>query len=83
MEMFDTEREKAKQDLVAKGLDPQAFTFERTYLPPDSDDGAMFTVRYEVRVTRVETGRTLVTTGGIGLDWVDDFADALDEKYFS
>jgi hypothetical protein len=81
VEMFDAERDKAKAGLASRGLDPDAFTFERTYLPPESDDGAMFTVRYEVRI--VHAGKAMTAVGGIGLDWVGDFEDALDEGRFS
>lgn len=83
MELFDTELDEARAGLTAKGIDPADFSFERVFLPPESDDGAMFTIRYEVRITRASTGKAMTTVGGIGLDWVGDFQDALDDGDFA
>jgi hypothetical protein len=82
MELYDMEREKAIELLRASGRDPDDFSFEIQYLPPDPDGGGMFTVRYEVTVTERKTGKAMGSIGGIGLDWVGDLADALKEGQF-
>lgn len=81
MDLFDMERDKARKMLAGRGAKPDDFAFERTFLPPDSDDGAMFTVRYEVRISHA--GKAMVAVGGIGLDWVGELEDALDEGGFA
>lgn len=78
-DLYDVELPKARIMLADQGLDPDLFTFGRVFLPPDSEDGAMFTVRYEVRVGRAGTAETLTLVGGIGLDWVGELKWALDE----
>lgn len=82
MELYDMEREKAHEILTASGRSPDDFSFAVSYLPPDPDGGGMFTVRYEVMIANDRTSKRLVTVGGIGLDWVGDFAEALDEGHF-
>jgi hypothetical protein len=82
MELYDRELADLHKSLAAKGVDPDDFRFERIFLPPESEDGAMFTVRYEVIVTPVKGGATLTTVGGIGLDWASVFERALADGYF-
>jgi hypothetical protein len=82
MQLFETELEDAKGRLAASGRDAQAYTFAITHLPPDPDGGGMFTARYEIDVTNATSGKSLGLIGGIGLRWVDDFAEALNEGYF-
>lgn len=82
MELYAMEREKAGRLVEAQGRSPDDFVFTVAYLPPDPDGGGMFTVRYEVTIESARTGKGLVTIGGIGLDWVSDFAEALDEGHF-
>lgn len=82
MELYAMERVKAGTILEEQGRSPDDFAFTVSYLPPDPDGGGMFTVRYEVTIESVRTGKGLVTVGGIGLDWVGDFVEALDEGHF-
>jgi hypothetical protein len=82
MELFDRELEEVRKYLSENGGDPDAFRFERTFLPPESEDGAMFTVRYEVTASRRMGGPVLTSVGGIGLDWVRRFKEALGDGYF-
>ena len=52
-------------------------------MPPDPDGGGMFTVRYVVTATCKSNGKNLEAIGGIGLDWVGYFEEALKESHFS
>jgi hypothetical protein len=79
MELYEMECEKALRVLAAHGREPDDFTIERSFLPPDPDGGGMFTVQYEVIVTNQRTDKAIGAIGGIGFDWVAVFADALDE----
>jgi hypothetical protein len=83
MELFSRELDEVRGHLADAGLDPESFVFERTFLPPESEDGAMFTVRYEVTVSRKQGEPALTLVGGIGLDWVREFMDALRQGYFN
>lgn len=77
MELHEMEIEDAKKRLAASGRGPDDFSFDLSFLPPDPDGGGMFTVRYEVTITNTKSGKTLSPIGGIGLDWVGEFEDAL------
>ena len=48
-----------------------------SYQEPDPDGGGMFTVRYDVVITRKSTRKSFTAVGGIGLRWVDEFDHAL------
>jgi hypothetical protein len=82
MELYDGELQEALRHLAAIGREPGEFSFERTYLPPDPDGGGMFTVRYEVAVRQQKTGKSSTFVGGIGLDWVAAFQQALAKGRF-
>lgn len=82
MELFDMEMEKAAALIEAAGRQRSDFTFKQTHLPPDPDDVVMFTARYEVLVTHAKSGKALETIGGIGLNWVGQFAAALQDGHF-
>jgi hypothetical protein len=82
MELYEMELEKAWQLLRAAGRDEGAFSFDMSFLPPDPDGGGMFTVRYVVCITNAATAKSLDTIGGIGMDWVGDFAEELKDGYF-
>ena len=82
MELHETEIADARQRIMASGRDAEDFAFETTHLPPDPDAGAMFTARYEIRVANRKSGKSLAAVGGIGLDWLSPFEDALEEGYF-
>ena len=75
MELFDQELSDARALLGAQGLDPAAFTMTQEHLPPDEDTPSMFTMRYEVTVSRAGDGvaGSRTYTGGIGLHWVREF----------
>ena len=83
MELHEQEQEKAKALLVSQGKDPDSYSFDVTFLPPDPDGGGMFTMRYTVLATNEENGNSLEMIGGIGLDWVAVFEEALEEGYFA
>jgi len=83
MENHEIEIEDAKKRLHAHGKDPEAFTFELSFLPPDPDGGGMFTLRYVIVVTDKASGKSLETIGGIGLDWVGYFEEELTNGYFN
>ncbi len=78
----ETELKAAKAQLQARGKTPEDFSFSVTHLPPDPDAVAMFTSRYVVTVTRNSNGQSLDLLGGIGLDWVSNFDEALAEGAF-
>lgn len=82
MGLYERELEDAKQRIEAVGKVPDDFDFALAYQEPEPDGGGMFTVRYDVTVTYKPTGKQFGSTGGIGLKWVEDFADALDEGHF-
>lgn len=82
MELYDIELQKAVERLTARGRDKADFSFEMSYLPPDPDGAAMYTVRYAVEITDRKTSKSLSAVGGIGLDWVGYFEEALKEGYF-
>ena len=80
--MYERELKDAGARLEAAGRRRADFKFDMTYQEPDPDGGGMFTVRYDVTITHVPTGKTLVTVGGIGLKWVDHFFSALEDGAF-
>ncbi|MBW8785660.1 MAG: hypothetical protein JF593_13660 [Novosphingobium sp.] len=82
MELYEIELEKARYILARSGRNADDFRFAMDYLEPDPDGAGMFTVRYEVTITHHPTGKELRLIGGIGLDWVRVFAEALDEGEF-
>lgn len=83
MELFDMELEKATALIEAAGRSRDDFTFKQTHLPPDPDDVVMFTARYEVLIMDWKSGKSLETIGGIGLDWLGQFAAALRDGHFA
>ena len=80
--LHEKEIDQAKESIAASGRDPDAFTFDVSFMEPDPDGGGMFTVRYEVTVTNTETGKSEGYIGGIGLDWVGAFEADLGEGAF-
>lgn len=78
----EAELEAAKALLKTRGKAAADFTFSATHLPPDPDAVAMFTQRYVITVTRNSNGRSLDFLGGIGLDWIGSFDEALAEGGF-
>ena len=82
MDLYEIELLEAKARLRTDGYNPDHFTFDMEYLPPDPDGGGMFTVQYEVRVANSATGREKAFIGGIGLHWVDRFEHALKNGQF-
>ena len=82
MEMYDGELLEAQARLRAHGRDPDDYSFNRTFHPPDPDGGGMFTIMYEVEITNAKTGKSMSATGGIGFDWVGRFEDALKDGHF-
>ena len=78
MELYEIELKKAVERLRANGRNEDDFTFEMSYLPPDPDGGAMYTVRYEIEITNRKTSKSLSFVGGIGLDWLSFFDEALE-----
>ena len=82
MELYEIELKKAAERLRANGRDEDDFTFEMEYLPPDPDGGAMYTVRYAIEITNRKTSKSMTAVGGIGLDWVGYFEEALEGGHF-
>ena len=82
MELFEIEIGNAAKRVKDSGRAPESFEFSVKHLQPDPDGGGMFTARYEVTCTNIKTGKSLVLLGGIGLAWVDDFAEDLAQGYF-
>ena len=82
MELYEIELRDAIARLIALGRKEEDFTFDVSFLPPDPDGGGMFTVRYEVTITNKATSRSLSAIGGIGLDWVGYFENALADAHF-
>lgn len=82
MELYETELPDAKSRIAASGRDPEHFTFDMEYLPPDLDGGGMFTVQYQVRIANTSTGRSKSLIGGIGMGWVESFEAALEDGQF-
>ena len=82
MEQYQKERARAEADIASAGIDPADFAFEMEYLEPDPDGGGMFTLQYEIRVTRQSTGKTLTLIGGIGSDWVGALGEAVRTGHF-
>ena len=82
MELYEIELKKAGETLRACGRNEDDFTFDMSYLPPDPDGGAMYTVRYAIEITDIMTSKSLIAIGGIGLDWVGYFEEALESGHF-
>ena len=81
-ELYAIELPQAMALIAAAGRDPDQFTFAMEYLPPDPDGGGMFTVHYMVTVTNTGSGKSQDFIGGIGMGWVEQFADALAQGLF-
>ncbi len=80
--LHELEIEEAQERIVAAERDASDFAFETAFMEPDPDGGGMFTVRYEVTVSRESTGKSAGYIGGIGLDWVSAFeADLADGEF--
>ncbi|HKT76529.1 MAG TPA: hypothetical protein VJQ78_07335 [Sphingobium sp.] len=82
MELYERELIEAKQKIEEAGKSPDDFRFDMSYQEPEPDGGGMFTVRYDVVTTYLPTGKHCTITGGIGLKWVLELADALEAGYF-
>lgn len=82
MELYEIELKDAIERLCRHGRDKTDFSFKVTYLPPDPDDVVMYTMRYEVEITDATSSKSLVAVGGIGLDWVGYFEEALEGGHF-
>jgi len=82
MEMYESELQQAVRRITARGRDQNDFSFKMEYLPPDPDGGGMFTVRYEIAIRHQKTSKSLTLVGGIGLDWVRAFDEALEKGRF-
>ena len=80
--MYEQEHTDALGQLTARGLAGADFTFSMDYLPPQSYDGAMFTLRYSVEITCTSSGKQVTLVGGNGLDWVAQFDALILEGYF-
>lgn len=80
--MYEKELAQVVEWLSTRGRNPADFVFEMSYLPPESDDGAMFTLRYMIKITCDPTTRTANLVGGNGLNWATDFAQLLADGYF-
>jgi len=82
MELHEQEMEKAKAVLRSYGKDPDDYQFDVSFLPPDPDGGGMYTVRYTVAVTNTVNNASLELIGGIGLEWVSVFEEAVQAGHF-
>ena len=82
MELHEQELEQAKEKLSRQGRDPERFGFEVAFMPPDPDGGGMFTMRYTVTATNLDNEKSLEMIGGIGLEWVAVFEEALQDGHF-
>ena len=80
--LHEQEIEEAKERIVTAHRDASDFAFDVAFMEPDPDGGGMFTVRYEVTVTRASKGKSAGYIGGIGLDWVSAFEADLGEGWF-
>ena len=80
--MYETELQEAMRRITARRRDKNDFSFRMEYLPPDPDGGGMFTVRYEINIRHQKTSKSLTLVGGIGLDWVAAFDEALEKGRF-
>ncbi len=83
MEQYQAELAAALRRLAGLGRDPADFDFAMAFIPPEPDGAGMFTVEYEVTITRTGTSRSLTETGGIGWKWVDRFEAAVNAGYFN
>ncbi len=82
MELHEQEQRKAKEILRSLGKNPDSYNFDVSFMPPDPDGGGMFTVRYTVVATNRDNDKSMEMIGGIGLDWVAVFEEALQEGHF-
>lgn len=82
MSLHESEIEQARKIVADAGRNPDDFSFAVEFLPPDPDGAGMFTVQYEVRIAERTTDKALTLIGGIGMNWVASFEDALNDQYF-
>ena len=75
--LHEREIEDAKKKLAVLGRNLADFSFDVEFMEPDPDGGGMYTVRYAVAVANSATMRTASYIGGIGMDWVDAFEEAV------
>lgn len=75
--LHEKEIDEARQKLAESGRNPDDFSFDVKFMEPDPDGGGMFTVRYEITVSRTGQGTSAEYIGGIGLDWLAVFEDDL------
>lgn len=83
MEYHEMELAEARKRIAAAGRNPDDFTFDLNFLPPDPDGAGMFTVQYEICATDKVSGHKLTGVGGIGMGWGDLFEQALKTGYFA
>jgi hypothetical protein len=82
MELHEIELKNAVDRLHANGRNEDDFIFKMSYLPPDPEGGVMYTMRYAIEITNRKTSKSLTFVGGIGLDWVSFFEEALEGGEF-
>lgn len=80
--MYEQELPKAEALIAERGKSRDDFAFAMNYQEPDPDGAGMFTVRYDIDIAHKQTGKSLSLVGGIGLDWVAAFDEALGNGYF-
>lgn len=82
MDLYTKELAKAKALISKYNYQVDQFLFDMAYEAPDPDAAGMFTVSYAITVTNIATGISFTTVGGIGLDWLDHFEEALATRHF-
>ena len=82
MDLYTKELAKAKELVSKYNYDIDQFVFDMAYETPDPDAAGMFTVSYIVTVSHTITGIRFTAVGGIGLDWLDGFEEALANRHF-
>jgi len=82
MELYNRDLAAAREAISKAGKSPDDFVFAMEFQEPDPDGGGMFTVYYDVTATCTPTGKRFVRTGGIGLNWVNQFVAALEQGHF-
>ncbi len=80
--MHEQEIEQARAQIAETGREPAEFAFDAAFLEPDPDGGGMYTVRYEITVTRDPSGQSAGYIGGIGLNWLSAFEEDLEAGAF-
>tara|TARA_R110001592_G_scaffold260403_1_gene525007 strand:+ start:121245 stop:121496 length:252 start_codon:yes stop_codon:yes gene_type:complete len=82
MDLYTKELAKAKELIPKYNYDVDLFVFDMAYEAPDPDAAGMFTVSYIVTVRHTLTDVSFNAVGGIGLDWLDRFEEALANRHF-